>query len=37
LERNIIVLDIKDDYDAGAAFIRNGEVLAAVQEERLTL
>jgi carbamoyltransferase len=35
VRRNIIVLGINDGHDAGAALIRNGEVLAAVQEERL--
>src|SRR5919199_5745481 len=32
---NIIVLGINDGHDAGAALIRNGQVVAAVQEERL--
>jgi carbamoyltransferase len=34
-KRNIIVLGINDGHDAGAALIRNGQVVAAVQEERL--
>ena len=34
-KRNIIVLGINDGHDAGAALIKNGEVIAAVQEERL--
>src|SRR5919108_3184769 len=35
VRRNIIVLGINDGHDAGAALVKNGEVLAAVQEERL--
>jgi len=35
VRRDIIVLGINDGHDAGAALIKNGEVLAAVQEERL--
>ena len=34
-KRNITVLGINDGHDAGAAIIRNGKVLAAIQEERL--
>lgn len=32
---DIIVLGINDGHDAGAALVRNGSVLAAIQEERL--
>lgn len=35
VKRNIIVLGINDGHDAGAALIKNGEVIAAIQEERL--
>src|SRR3954470_4454741 len=35
VKRNIIVLGINDGHDAGAALIKNGQVMAAVQEERL--
>jgi len=35
VKRNITILGINDMHDAGAALIRNGKVLAAVQEERL--
>lgn len=31
----VIVLGINDGHDAGAALIKDGSVLAAVQEERL--
>jgi carbamoyltransferase len=34
-KRNILVLGINDGHDAGAALIKNGQVVAAVQEERL--
>jgi carbamoyltransferase len=34
-KRNIIVLGINDGHDAGAALVKNGLVIAAVQEERL--
>jgi carbamoyltransferase len=34
-KRNILVLGINDGHDAGAALIKNGRVVAAVQEERL--
>jgi carbamoyltransferase len=34
-KRNILVLGINDGHDAGAALVKNGQVLAAVQEERL--
>lgn len=34
-KRDIVVLGINDGHDAGAALINNGEVVAAVQEERL--
>lgn len=33
--KNVTVLGINDGHDAGVALIRNGRVLAAVQEERL--
>jgi carbamoyltransferase len=35
VRRNIVVLGINDGHDAGAALIKNGEVIAAIQEERL--
>jgi carbamoyltransferase len=35
VKRDIIVLGINDGHDAGAALIKNGEIIAAVQEERL--
>lgn len=35
VKRNVTILGINDMHDAGAALIRNGKVLAAVQEERL--
>ena len=35
VKRNIVVLGINDGHDAGAALIKNGEVVAAIQEERL--
>ena len=35
VKRDIIVLGINDGHDAGAALIKNGQVIAAVQEERL--
>ncbi len=34
-KRNILVLGINDGHDAGAALVKNGHVIAAVQEERL--
>jgi carbamoyltransferase len=34
-KRNVLVLGINDGHDAGAALIKNGQVVAAVQEERL--
>jgi carbamoyltransferase len=34
-KRNILVLGINDGHDSGAALVRNGQVVAAVQEERL--
>ena len=34
--KNIIILGINDGHDCGAALIRNGKVIAAVQEERLS-
>ena len=34
-KRNILVLGINDGHDAGAALVKNGQVMAAVQEERL--
>jgi carbamoyltransferase len=34
-KRNILVLGINDGHDAGAALVKNGQVIAAVQEERL--
>jgi carbamoyltransferase len=35
VKRNVVVLGINDGHDAGAALIKNGEVIAAIQEERL--
>ena len=35
VKQNIIILGINDGHDAGAALIKNGQVMAAVQEERL--
>ena len=35
VKRNVTILGINDGHDAGAALIRNGRVLAAIQEERL--
>lgn len=34
-QRNIYVLGVHDGHNAGAALIRNGQVLAAINEERL--
>ena len=34
-KKNIIVLGINDGHDAGAALVKNGQVVAAVHEERL--
>jgi carbamoyltransferase len=34
-KRNILVLGINDGHDAGAALVKNGLTMAAVQEERL--
>jgi len=34
--RNVTVLGIHDGHGAGAALVRDGEVVAAIQEERLT-
>lgn len=34
-KRNVTVLGVNDGHDAGAAIVRNGKVLAAIQEERL--
>jgi carbamoyltransferase len=34
-KRSVTVLGINDGHDAGAALIKDGSVLAAVQEERL--
>jgi carbamoyltransferase len=34
-KRNILVLGINDGHDAGAALVKNGLAIAAVQEERL--
>lgn len=36
MRRSVTVLGIHDGHGAGAALVRNGSVLAAVQEERLT-
>jgi len=36
VKRSITVLGINDGHDCGAALIRDGKVLAAVQEERLS-
>ena len=33
--KNILVLGINDGHDAGAALVQNGQVIAAVHEERL--
>ena len=35
MKKSVTVLGIHDGHDAGAALIRNGKVLAALQEERL--
>ena len=35
VKRNILVLGVNDGHDAGAALVKNGKVVAAVQEERL--
>jgi len=34
VKRSVTVLGIHDGHDAGAALIRDGRVLAALQEER---
>jgi carbamoyltransferase len=34
-KRDILVLGINDGHDAGAALVKNGQVIAAVQEERV--
>jgi carbamoyltransferase len=34
-KRDVLVLGVNDGHDAGAALIKNGKVVAAVQEERL--
>jgi carbamoyltransferase len=34
--KNITILGINDGHDCGAALIRNGKVIAAIQEERLS-
>jgi carbamoyltransferase len=35
VKRDVIVHGINDGHDAGAALIKNGDVISAVQEERL--
>jgi carbamoyltransferase len=35
VKRDVIVLGINDGHDAGAALVKNGQVVAAVHEERL--
>jgi len=35
VKRDITILGINDMHDAGAALVRNGRVIAAIQEERL--
>ena len=34
VRRSVTVLGVHDGHDAGAAFVRDGRVLAALQEER---
>jgi len=34
-QHSVIVLGINDGHDAGAALVKNGQVIAAVHEERL--
>jgi len=36
MKKDIIVLGIHDGHNAGAALVKNGEVVAAISEERLT-
>jgi carbamoyltransferase len=36
VERSVTVLGVHDGHGAGAALIQNGQVVAAIQEERLT-
>lgn len=36
MKKNITVLGIHDGHNSGAALVRNGAVIAAIQEERLT-
>jgi carbamoyltransferase len=35
MKKNIIVLGIHDGHNASAALVKNGSVVAAIQEERL--
>src|SRR3989337_2657062 len=35
MAKDVITLGINDGHNAGAALVRNGEVVAAIQEERL--
>ncbi len=35
MKRSVIVLGVHDGHNAGAALVRDGEVIAAIQEERL--
>ena len=37
MEKDVVVLGIHDGHEASAALIKNGEVIAAIAEERLNL
>jgi len=37
VRRSVTVLGVHDGHDSGAALIRDGKVLAALQEERMNL
>ena len=36
MKKNVTVLGIHNFHDSGAALVRNGEILAAIGEERIT-
>ena len=36
MTKDIIILGIHDGHEASAALVKNGEVIAAIAEERLT-
>ena len=36
MKKNLTVLGIHNFHDSGAALVRNGEILAAINEERIT-